>query len=218
MLRIVIIGLVALFFSSCSHKEEQEQLTKYYDDGTARPVITIAPILDTTSFEASWSLSDEISSLIENRLLNKGTLFLNSESDKYLNSSENPFGNDLSWVKKEFYPNEFVVFLEIVQHELEPVEKTKFFDPSEISSNLNIAVRIRIIDIRGTTPKIVLQELLHESQYVSRTLIPFDYDQNPWGSEDYNASPMSIAHVSLVKQLVERINDYVLLAKSRWNG
>lgn len=220
MLRLATaLAAVTLLSSCCCNKsKEEQQATKFYDDGRAKPIIAIAPIIDTTSFEAPWSISEEFSSILCTNLMSKGTLFLHAENDKTLSSSENPFSSDLSWVKKEFSPNEFVVFLEIVQHELVPVEKTKFYDPTEVSSHLNVAVRIRIIDIRSSSPKIVLQELLTESQYVGRTLIPFNYQQNPWGSAEYISSPMGIAHSSLARQLVERINDYVLLAKSRWHG
>lgn len=209
---------IAIIFASCSGKVSQDQFTKYYDDGRAKPVIAIAPIIDTTSFDSSWSIAEEFSSTLFSKLLSKGTLFLNNENEKYLTTAENPFSNDLSWVKKEFSPNEFVIFLEIVEHNLIPVDRTQTIDSPETSSHLNVAVRIRIVDIRGNTPKIVLQELVRESQYFSRVLIPFDYSKFHWGTEEYNSSPMGEAHANIVKQLVERINDYVLLAKSRWNG
>jgi hypothetical protein len=219
MFRFAMIASVAALLSSCgSNKTSQDQVTKYYDDGRARPIITLAPVIDTASFEAPWSISEEFGSTLSDKLKMTGTLYLNADSEKFLSSSQNPFGSDLSWIRKEFAPNEFVVFLEIVQHEIVPVEKTHYYDPTLHSSHLNVAVRLRIIDIRSSTPKVVLQELIKESQYVGRSLMPFDYNQNPWGTEEYLSSPMGLAHSSISKQLVERINDYILLAKSRWNG
>jgi len=215
MFRYAAVAILALGAIACSNKVSQDQFTKYYDDGRAKPIIAIAPIIDTTSFDSSWSLSEEFSSTLFSKLLGKGTLFLNNENEKFLTTAENPFSNDLAWVKREFSPNEFVIFLEIVEHNLVPVDRTQMVTSPETSSHLNVAIRIRIVDIRGNTPKIVLQELVRESQYFSRVLIPFDYNKFHWGTDEYIASPMGEAHANIVKQLVERINDYVLLAKSR---
>jgi len=215
MLRFLYTIALALFCVSCRNSS-QEQVSKYYEDGMAKPVIALSPLIDTTSFEIPWSLSEEFSDLVFNRLYHKGSLFLSGHNRDPLSSSENPFGTDISWIKKQFSPNEFVVFLELVEHDMIPV--TKSSDPSENSSNLNLAVRVRIVDIRGTTPKIVLQELIRESYYIGRTLIPFNYSQLPWGTDEYATSPMALAHASLIKNISERINDYILLAKSRWNG
>lgn len=219
MLQFLVVCFLVLISTSChnnSSSQDQQYSTKYYEDGMAKPVIALAPVIDTTSCEVPWSLSEEFSSLITDRVSNKGTLYLSASEPDFLPSSENPFGSDISWVKKEFSPSEFVVFLELVEHDAVRVKKTN--DPAENACNLNIGVRIRIIDVRGSEPRVVLQELIRESHYVTRSLIPFDYNQSPWGTDEYATSPMGIAHAAVVKAIAERINDYVLLAKSRWHG
>ena len=81
--------------------------------------------------------------------------------------------------------------------------------------NLNSAIRVRLMDLRSTTPKIVLQEMIKGSYFIPKTLLPTDYEQIVWGSKEYSQSPMGIAHGQLISEVVSRVNDYILLAKSR---
>ena len=78
-----------------------------------------------------------------------------------------------------------------------------------------MAVRIRVLDLRGAHPKVVLQELVKSSYYVPKTLLPINYNEVVWGSEEYATTPMGIAHAEIVGEIVSRLSDYILLAKSR---
>ncbi len=215
MLRSVIILSCLFLFTSCRNNSPEE-FTHYYEDGRAKPVVAIAPIIDSTMNNFSWSLSDEFKSLILNRASKKGSLFIKDDHENFIPSSENPFSEDISWVKKEYAPFEFVVFLELMEHDKVPIKKTNYH--ANTSSNLNISFRIRVIDIRSNEPKIVLQEVVNDSFFEARNIIQPDYDLNSWGTDAYHATPMSTAHTKITREVVERINDYILLAKSRWNG
>src|SRR5690606_4291446 len=106
----------------------------------------------TTSFDCAWSLSEEFTSMIAQNLAKNGTIFV--EKSEEFAFAENPFGNDLSWMKREFPDQEFAVFMELIQHQNDPTARPK---PGsvEVSSNLNMGVRIRVVDLRGSSPKIV---------------------------------------------------------------
>jgi len=207
-LPILIIGL--LF--GCGQKNNTT--TRYHEDGRAKPVVAIAPLLDTTSFDVPWSISEEITSTLTRQISQTNQIFVSSRDDFAI--AENPFGNDFSWMKQEFEPHEFVVFLELVEHEIIPVgkEKTTAF-PQEVSKNLKMGIRIRVMDLRGATPKIVLQEMIRDSYYIPKTLIPTDYNVVVWGSESYQKSAMGIAHAHISQEIASRVSDYILLAKSR---
>lgn len=214
MRRLPALLLVLLSFS-CS--KSNEEISRYHEDGRAKPIVAIASLIDTTSFELPWSLSEEITSTIISQISQKKTLYVNSKEDYAF--AENPFGTDLSWVKREFRNQEFVVFLELVEHENAPVLKgkkqMKNLPPQELSNNLNMAVRIRVVDLRAETPKIVLQEIVRDSYYIPKTILPTDYTQVVWGMDDYRSTPMGIAHTQIAREIVDRVTDYVLLAKSR---
>ncbi len=207
-------ALVCLLVLSCTKSQDKAAITKYHDNGIVKPAVAIAPIIDTSSFEITWSLPEELEQLLIDRFATKGDIFLSQPSPSFLLAgTENPFGNDLSWIKKSFASNEFVLFLELVEHDIVPLKIAN--DPC---ANLFIGVRIRIIDLRGKEPKLVLQELIREKYYISKAALPFDYRKTPWGTEEYTLSPIAMAHVAIIKTIADRATDYVLLAKSRWHG
>ena len=209
----------AIFAYACQSSNQQE-ITRYHEDGRAKPVVAIASMIDSTSSELLWSLSDEFTALIKNDLENKNELYLLEQQDYEGStpSNESPFNNEFSWVKTAFSPNEFVVFMELVEHEDVPAEKIDGHastDFQETSYNLTMKVRLRIIDLRKETPKVVLQEYLDNAYFVPKNLIRTDYNRVVFGTREYEETPMSIAHSTLAKEIAERVSDYILLAKSR---
>ena len=207
--------LLSVLALSCSRGGEE--VSRFHEDGRAKPVIVVASLIDTTSFECAWSLSDEITTTLTSQIAQTGKIFVHSNAE--FPFVENPFGTDLSWVKREFQNEEFVVFLELVEHQNKPAHKGRRepanYSPQEVSTNLNMSIRVRVVDIRASQPKIVLQEIVRDSYYVPKTLIPTDYTTVVWGSDEYRKSPMGIAHAQFIQEIAARITDYILLAKSR---
>ena len=215
MLRYFLAILLAFCAIGCNDKNKDETTSRYYEDGRAKPIVAIPPMMDSTSYDIPWSLSEEFTSLVHNRLARKGSMFLPSpeEMEVNLSPSQNPFDANISWIKNTFKGNEFVVFLELIEHDNEQIGEPK--KTGEAATNLNMAVRIRILDIRGEKPKIILQEKIVDSYYLSKNLFQEDYNRTVWGSADYNTTPLAMAHIQLAKEIIGRINDYITLAKSR---
>ena len=136
---------------------------------------------------------------------------LHSQEDSSL--SANPFACDLAWIKSEFPDHEFAVFLELAEHDFVPPVKNH--SSGEVPNNLSMGIRIRVVDLRGASPKIVLQEIVRDAYYIPRTLLPTDYSSVTWGTEEYRKSPMGIAHAQIAREVAARISEYILLAKSR---
>lgn len=205
----IVLSLLAV---GCTHTSDY--MTRYHEDGRAKPVAAIASAIDTTSFDANWSLSEEFTSMLAAQIGQGGKIFVVPRGDDSF--TENPFGQDLSWVKRDFSDQEFVVFLELVEHEISPVSKwRKELPTQEASSNLNIAVRLRVIDVRKQAPKIVLQEMVRGSYFIPKTLIPVDYNVISWGSPEFAKTPVGVAHAQMVEGIGSRVSDYILLAKSQ---
>jgi hypothetical protein len=211
-MRYVLIASLALLAASCN-KDTNTTATKYHEDGRAKPIVAVPTMIDTTSFDVPWSLADELTSLVIKNIGGQEKIFVQSTEDMAL--ADNPFGSDLSWMKQEFDRQEFAVFLELIEHELTPAKKEKNTAPQETSMNLNMAIRLRVVDLRGASPKVVLQELVRDSYYIPKTLFPTDYSVTIWGSKAYKESPMGIAHGQLMENISQRASDYILLAKSR---
>lgn len=219
MIRKTIMLLSALALAGCGSKSVNESTVRLHDDGRAKPYVTIVPMLDSTSYDIPWSLSEEFSTMIKSKLSKQGDICIAKDKEIQLSTDENPFDTNVSWVKKSFASDEFVVFLELVEHEDVPIVKTAK-DPSRINefrrnaSNLNVAVRLRIVDVRGDKPKILLQEMIKDSYYMTNSIDKADYTKAFYGTEEYTTSPLGTAHAQFAKQLIERIYDYVMLAKS----
>lgn len=213
MRKIACLSLAFLLAACCS--SNQQEVTRYHEDGRAKPMIAIASMIDTTSFDVPWSISEELTAMIASQVSKSGSIYVSTRDDSSL--VENPFSGDLLWTKREFSDQEFAVFLELVEHENAPsVKDKKGVKPQQdVSSNLNMGVRVRIVDVRGATPKIVLQEMIRDSYYIPKTILPTDYNQVIWGTDEYSKTPMGIAHAQLVQDIAGRISEYVTLAKSR---
>ncbi len=210
-MRYILTILVGLTAFSCS-RGTQDDMSRFHEDGRVKPSLAVASMLDTTTFDVSWNLSEELTEGIMSLIADTGQIFVHSREESPF--TENPFGSDLSWMKREFHAEEFVAFLELVEHEFVPI-KSKNLSPQEASNYLNMSVRLRVVDLRPAVPKIVLQELIRDSYFVPKTLIPNDYAIDVWGTENFRKSPMGVAHTQLVQDIASRIADYILLAKNR---
>lgn len=212
-MRYITLSLLALTALSCSRNDNNNTTTSlFHEDGRSKPSVAVASMLDTTSFDASWSLSEELTDGVMKLLSSTGKIVVHAQEESPF--TENPFSANLSWMKREFQGHEFVAFLELVEHEFTPV-KAKGTPDQEASANLNMAVRLRVVDLRPSNPKIVLQEMIRDTYFVPKTLIPNDYSVDTWGTENYKKSPMGVAHNILVNEVASRIGDYILLAKNR---
>jgi hypothetical protein len=213
-MRLLIIFIFSFAMTACS--KNGSDLTRFHEDGRAKPEVAVASMIDSTSFDVPWSLSEELTSLISSRIAESGSIYVVRKDDT--SYTENPFGADLSWMKREFQNHEFLIFLELVEHANVPEAKgNKIVNngPFETSTRLKLGVRVRVIDLRGQTPQIVLQELIRDSYFIPKTEIPTDYSVTVWGSSDYPKSPMGIAHTQLVNEIARRVSEYIHLAKSR---
>jgi len=205
-----------LFLVGC--RKKNDEFTLFHEDGRAKPIVKIAPVIDSSNYELSWSLSEELTDLIVNITAQKGSLYIPLEKTSHDHITQNPFGNDLAWVKNHYKNSEFVVFTEIVEHEDAIADKKTDQEISDIrkqSHDLNISMRVRVIDLRYDVPKIVLQEIIKDTFYISKNVLHSNCDIVVWGTEEYSKSPMGLAHMQVARYLVDQINDYVLLAKSR---
>ncbi len=206
-----------LAFAAIGCSKNSSELSRFHEDGRAKPVVAVASLIDTTSIDLPWSLSEELTTMIVDKVAQTGSIFVSAKDD--LSSTDTPFGNDLSWIRREFPEDQFVVFLELVEHETIALSQEKNKNMSvnafETAMNLKMAVKMRVVDLRSYTPKIVLQEMVRDTYYIPKNVVPVDYKVTGWGTEGFISSPMGLAHSQLVLQISSRISDYIQLAKSR---
>lgn len=205
------IGLLALFFSSCAERHFSANQFPYHDTGAAKPKIALVPVITTKAQPVPWNLSEELTEVIYERFLETKQFYLTRDFSvlgKHLTdlSEINPLLEDVRWLYENGSASEFVVFIELVQHQLTP-------KPSKIPPQtyfLEMAFRVHVIDIRGPEPKVILQELVSDSFNIP---IKINYSKDTLGKTTFFLSPIGSAHMQMVKQISRQIQDYILLAK-----
>ena len=222
MRRYLLSGISALtLFCGCSENGSND-VSSVAEEIHTRPIVALIPVIDSSKSDLPWNLSKELTDLIFRRCSLRDKFYLVSPPKvisevKRLDSTKDPFSTDLTWVKRAFSSSEFVVFVELIEHEEShrvperlPVSTANL---EESSADLNITIRIRALDIRGAEPKVVLQELLHESHHIPRQFTRTNFFQVSWDDESFAISPVGIAHNEIVKNIVGRLEEYLLRAK-----
>jgi hypothetical protein len=223
MSRTAIAICLAVLAAGCQKPDSDSRQAYYHyeeKEPLIRPVVALAPIIDSTTSELPWSLSDELTTTIHERLQQKEKLHLIEDHKirsitKKLSPADNPFANDLSWIKNTFTHDEFVVFVELIEHDEIPLHGQKFNSPKECAFELNMTARIRVIDLREEHPQIVLQELIHDTHFIPKRFSRYNFEQVVWGQDNYHISPLGIAHSALSKEIAKRVEDYILLATTQ---
>jgi hypothetical protein len=220
MLRPIFASACCALLLTCCQKDQSAQKTAQVTSKMGlKPIVAVVPVIDTTKNELSWSLSDELTGSIQQRLAQKNKLFLVDlhqvrAQTKKLDGAINPFGTDLSWMKKSFAGDEFVVFMELIEHEeLFVTDKKKPDEPQNCAVDLNMAMRLRVVDLRGEQPVIVLQELVHNSHFIPKPFTSLNFYQVPWGEDLFSISPIGLAHAAFCKEIASRVEDYILLSE-----
>ena len=220
MSRIITAGLfLTLALTATSCRDQNQETSALHESGAPlKPVVTIVPVIDSTKNDLPWSLSDELTNAIDYRLATNNNVYLIEQSKtraalKKVKEAYSPFGMDTSWIKKAFNNEEFVVFLELIDHEeVFRQDKKNPVDPQHCSADLNMSMRVRVFDLRGEQPQVVLQELIHNTHFVPRQFTQVNFYQASWGEDTFSISPMGLAHTEFTKEIAKRIEDYILIA------
>jgi hypothetical protein len=215
------IPLLALIAGGCDANQQNNSQAYHQSQSQTKPIVSIIPVIDNTRSNYSWNLSDELSCSIYNRIAERDHIIVNKSSQvrnkaKHITEQQNPFGPDISWMKKIFQGDPFVVFLELVEHEEVPQQnRKKPTDPQHCSADLNMSMRVRVLDLRGNEPKVILQELVHDSHFIPRPFAQANFFQVAWGDECFHISPIGLAHAGFTKEISSRIEDYILMASKQ---
>lgn len=216
-----LLTLCALSLISCgcdNRHPPSSSATSYVQPISDQPIVSIVPIIDNTKSEYDWSLSDELSSEIYSILSQRDQLILNRSSQVRAKATpflaqNNPFESEFSAIKKGFGQEEFVAFLELIEHEeVLDQNKIKPQDPHTCRSDLNLSMRIRVFDLRGREPKVILQELVRSTHSIPAPFNRFNFYQVSWKDPSFSVSPVGLAHAKFTKEIAERIEDYILTA------
>lgn len=178
----ILLGIfLALIAAGCGPK--YADYYPYYDNGVLKPAVALVPVINNCCLDMPWDLSEELTDSIRFEAMQHGDLYLLSkdqvQADLARMGNVDFFGRDISF-SKQFSDANYVVILELLEH---------WIKPGSCNSTLVMKMRIRVIDIRCQTPRIVLQEVFGGTK-----ILPRDREWTP-----------ANAHSTIVRDVVSRI-------------
>jgi len=204
--------LPLLFLVSC--QTYQGQQTSFHDDGRAKPKLALVEFISSCQTNLPWDVSQELHQSLFSQLRKTNQIYL-MQSDKFslpdqiTSKTVNPF-HDHSWLIYDRPIADYIALLELVEHIFIP--RSEGYEYQKLSGDLHIKVRVKILDVRSDKPRVVLQEIIHQSTYVPAPLSRMEYKNITPEKSRYSLTPAGIAHNKMIKKTSQRIRDYVLLS------
>ena len=220
MRKAFLLFLLLISSVGCTTRYQTSQQFPFHDDGTAKPKIAVVPAFDHSKSSLGWDLSKEFTDSITEKLIQTGHFYLTSDfvmltSERVSSLGINPFCEDLSWLREMHSTSEFLIFTEIISHNIKPKESL-FFPLSIIrSSELNLAIRIKVVDLRPNEPQVILQEIFEDRYTIAWKMGHGTDEKGSFKHSAFQISPMGTAHNQMIKKITSQINHYILFVKSR---
>jgi hypothetical protein len=214
---LLFVALAACCMTS-SCKKQNAATEESVRDKKEHPTIVVVPIIDSSGQSYRWNLSEELTYTLWNKLTHSTKLALGSKERaqyiyRQLDYQHNPFGNQITWTRQLCPTDDFALFLELIEHEEIPMCSNNKEDITRCPTAFRIALRIRLLDLRNSSIKIVLQEIIREEHQFPRPFTKFHFYQAPWGDKNFCISPIGLAHTQLINKVSARIEEYITLGE-----
>jgi hypothetical protein len=190
----------------------------YHDDGTPKPRIALVPVINSSQSNSPVCLSEGLTQNLSEVLMGRGGCYVLSEDG--LGPEWNDMISSTDLLNQELPPVfclknvDFVVVLELFEHCLEPVEKNIHSFPFTPSWNtmLMTKMRVKVIDVRWTPPRLILHEIV-----CGEYKVPKKYSRpvETLSEDDVRDlhSPFFKAHDPMIADLAERIDTVIRSAR-----
>jgi hypothetical protein len=214
MLQAILSAMIALITIGCGGPRYVDYFP-YHDDGTPKPRVALMNIVDSSHSGLPWNVSEELSQSLYYELMNSGQLYVLSPVEVgpiwAKQESTDFFDGEMSFIA-DFCNVHYIVALELVEHSTIPCDPcilaSKPFPECYPTNRLmNMRVRIKIIDIRGPEPKVVLYEILRNSYVISPSADCVDYEKVHCGCQGFHLTPCGKMHQRLIRSLSARIEE-----------
>jgi len=219
MLRVLSFCMlsVCLLITGCGRNCCDTAL--YQSSGVAKPVVAVLPVIDRTeSQHLGWDLSQEFTQEIQRRLFGSSKLyFLRSNLSKSVALALNV--KDPKFITKADTESLGAAEFAIVTELLEQTEKC-YMHPSQkhevlggVGGKFMAALRLRVLDLRGDQPKVILQEVIDAERMIPWHCYDEGYETVRWKQGEFDLTPMGLLHQDLVDAIIARTEGYVGVAK-----
>lgn len=217
MSRLIAIGMLLLLLCGAC-QDENRDVTLYQKNGRTKPIVAVLPVINSNEGgrELSWDLARELTEGIRKRALGSSKLYLLRENGS-LDMAHQLNTPDLKRLQEMSSPKlgsaEFIVISELVDEKEIPygVARGMPSNPQveEIGAVLSVSMRVRVLDIREPTPRVILQEVIHHEHVIDRGAVGTNYTRSSYGTEAYRRTPLGLAHSKLIRELVARVEGYI---------
>lgn len=217
-MRSIFFGLVFLSLVGCQQDMRLCGPTFHARPVRQKPILAVMPIFDQSKHHLPWNVAGELTTSMLRYLSIKDQLYMIDQEKiaqvfKEMQNTSDPFVADLQWIKKKFKSEEFVAFVELYKHEETLLDFHKEMPATDCPAELYLSARIRIFDLRGSVPKLVLSELINHSENIPKEFTRLNRTPITPDQENFQTTPQGIAHDTFAREIAQRIEDYVLLAQ-----
>ncbi|MCH9811876.1 hypothetical protein K0U07_03820 [bacterium] len=207
-----------LFLVGCGSKTTYTSQVQYHDNGVAKPKVAIVKVIDSSKHSLDWDLSSEFTELFLEQLFTNAKFYLTDdfhmiETSRLVNLELSPYSADVSWIKEMNSSSEFVIFTEVLEHTITSPESTSY-NPIKNLKTLHLSMRVRVLDIRFDTPKIVLQEVINKNYTIPFHFGSYDENKGTLAKNTFSISPLGIAHKSILSEITKEVEEYITIARS----
>jgi hypothetical protein len=215
MVRAAMTTALLILAAGCGNSKQTETASNT-QSAQGKPIVALVPMIDCSNHDLTWNVSLELTKNVRDRMVQHDAVYLMNEEKvqgyvKKLNEANDPFSADISWVKRAFPQTEFIVFSELVEHKEHPVHGESGKAEADSAAQLQMIVRLRVLDLRGAEPKVVLQEFVKNAHFLPWQFTKDNFYQVAWGNEMYEISPLGMAHSQLTSEISSRVESYILL-------
>jgi hypothetical protein len=180
------------------------------------PRVAILPVVNECGEPLPWRLSDELTERFGTTFARReGMTLLSPEVGRAL-AAELEHVDLFSPTLRDLRGDgrcDVLVATELIDHELVPYRGQKiqqlYAIDGEVGSILMMKLRLRVIDLRGESPKVVLQEIVNSNHLVRRRDEAIDYLVHGWGAPQFAETAVGIAHERLAEDTAGRVAQYV---------
>lgn len=207
-----------LLLVSCARPQPYTDQVRYHDDGLAKPKVAIVKVIDSSSHELDWDLSSEFTELFVQQLFTDAKFYLTDDfhmiqGSCLKNLELSPYSDDIKWLKEINCSSEFVVFTEILEHKIKTPQGSSY-NPLSLIKTLSMSVRVRVLDIRKSSPKIVLQEVITKEYSIPFNFGSYSEDGGAIAKNTFAFSPLGIAHKNILAEITKEVEEYIIIARS----
>lgn len=212
-MKAFLIALICIVSSACTAR--YADFFPYNDNGTKKPSLTLLPVYNEADSPLLHNFPNELSKGVRNRLKRTGKIYCPpmSQTQKEQGAATVRELNTTADLRlfNRFRSTDFVVCMEIVECKVLPYKRGAFKPiylaeiDEEDAKVLAIAMRLKIVNLKGSEPKIARMELIKSHHMMTSEEIK--------KAEKSDKDTLELVRSRLARDLAQKIEETVCVKK-----